>query len=65
MDKYNEKDASYYGYLFHTPSGIKEVKYSDVKIYLPYEVYTRNEEEQKHAVSAWKQRKALSPDEYD
>jgi hypothetical protein len=64
-EKYTFDHLSHEAYHIHTPSGIKKVKYDDIKVYIPDEVYKTYEQKEKSRAADYKERKVLERYEYD
>jgi len=65
MEKFKQDRAGRTTYEIHTPSGIKKVKYDDLEIYIPVDVYTALEREERTKAARYKEHKTLDRYEYD
>jgi len=65
MEKFRSDHARHTTYEFDTPSGIKKIRYVDLNIYIPLDVYTAIEKKEKAIADGYKDRKTLNPYEYD
>ena len=65
MEKFVYSHAFSSTYEIHTPSGIKRVKYDNLQIYVPLDVYEASEEKERTRVAAYKLRITLDGYEYD
>jgi hypothetical protein len=65
MEKFQHSHGFGTTYEFDTPSGTKKVKYSELQIYIPVDVYTATEKKQKTKADGYKDRKTLQQFEYN
>lgn len=65
MEKFVHDRAMLSTYEFDTPSGIKKVKYSDLEIYIPLEVYEANEKKERTKAADYKEHKTLHAYQYE